>query len=67
MDQEHELRRAEVAKKRPTWMLAVTGLALCAGLALAGFAIARGHAADDAAQAQAKAQHDKDQAVTDGT
>lgn len=26
--QEMELRRAEVAKKRPTWMLAVTGLAL---------------------------------------
>ena len=26
--QEMELRRAEVAKKRPTWMLAVTGLAV---------------------------------------
>ena len=28
MQQEMDLRRAEVAKKRPTWMLVVTGLAL---------------------------------------
>src|SRR3954464_10397781 len=28
LQQEMELRRAEVAKKRPTWMLAVTGIAL---------------------------------------
>lgn len=28
LQQEMELRRAEVAKKRPTWMLAVTGIAI---------------------------------------
>ena len=63
LDEEVALRRAEVAKKRPTWMIAVTGLALCAGVALAGFAIARGRDADESAQAEAKAQHDKELAV----
>jgi colicin import membrane protein len=37
--QEMELRRAEVAKKRPTWMLVVTGIALVAAVALIFFAI----------------------------
>lgn len=32
--QEMELRRAEVAKKRPTWMLVVTGLAVVGAIAL---------------------------------
>jgi fused signal recognition particle receptor len=33
LEQEHELRRAEVAKKRPTWMVAVTAIAtLAAGV-----------------------------------
>jgi colicin import membrane protein len=48
LDQEMELRRAEVAKKRPTWMLAVTMIAVVAGVALAIFAGLRAIAADDA-------------------
>lgn len=32
--QEMELRRAEIAKKRPTWMLVVTGLAVVGAIAL---------------------------------
>lgn len=63
LHQEMELRRAEVAKKRPTWMLAVTGLALCAGLALSAFAIHSGHDAEAANQAQLDAQHQRDEAV----
>jgi hypothetical protein len=39
IEQELELRRAEVAKKRPTWMLAVTAIAVAAGFALAWFAV----------------------------
>ncbi len=35
---EMELRRAEVAKKRPTWMLAVTGIAVV-GIVIAGFVV----------------------------
>src|SRR5882762_4402638 len=34
LQHEMELRRAEVAKKRPTWMLAVTGVALLAAIGL---------------------------------
>src|SRR5262249_42633942 len=47
LEQEMELRRAEVAKKRPTWMLAVTGLAVCGGIALAVFAYERAQQATD--------------------
>jgi hypothetical protein len=39
LQQEMELRRAEVAKKRPTWMLVVTGFALVAAVALIFFAV----------------------------
>ena len=39
MQQEMDLRRAEVAKKRPTWMLVVTGLALIAAVAFVIFAV----------------------------
>jgi hypothetical protein len=48
LQQEMELRRAEVAKKRPTWMLAVTGFAIVAAIGLIFFAIQRKNAADEA-------------------
>src|SRR6185312_14933614 len=48
LQQEMELRRAEVAKKRPTWMLAVTGFAIVAAIGLIFFAIQRKQAADEA-------------------
>jgi len=41
LQHEMELRRADIAKKRPTWMLAVTGFALVAAVALIFFAVAR--------------------------
>jgi hypothetical protein len=48
LQQEMELRRAEVAKKRPTWMLAVTGIALVAAVGLIFFAIQRMRASEQA-------------------
>src|SRR5688500_2053360 len=56
MQQEMELRRAEIAKKRPTWMLAVTGLALVAAVALIFFAINRMRESDEAGEAKRKAE-----------
>jgi anti-anti-sigma regulatory factor len=41
MAAEMELRREEVARKRPTWMLAVTGVAFVAAIALAAFSYKR--------------------------
>ena len=41
MQEELELRRQEVAKKRPTWMLAVTGLAMVAAVGLGFYAYQR--------------------------
>jgi len=41
MQEELELRRQELAKKRPTWMLAVTGLAMVAALGLGFYAYER--------------------------
>jgi hypothetical protein len=46
--QEIELRRAEVAKKRPTWMVAVTIGALLVAAALTWFAVDRMNAASEA-------------------
>jgi hypothetical protein len=53
LQHEMEMRRAEVAKKRPTWMLAVTGLALVAAVGLVFFAIQRKNDSE-AAEAQAR-------------
>ena len=39
LQQEMEIRREEVSKKRPTWMLAVTGLAVLMAVGLVFFAI----------------------------
>lgn len=56
LQQEMELRRAEVAKKRPTWMLVVTGLALIAAVALVFFAINRMKESEQAVSARAVAE-----------
>ena len=65
MQQEMELRRAEIAKKRPTWMLAVTGLALVAAVGLIFFAINRMRESDASAEAKRKAEAAAAQAVKD--
>jgi hypothetical protein len=65
MQQEMELRRAEIAKKRPTWMLAVTGLALVAAVGLIFFAINRMRESDAAGEAKRKAEAAAAQAVKD--
>ena len=62
---EIDLRRAEVAKKRPTWMLAVTGLAVCAGLALTWFAVERAHDAEIAQTATERAQKERELAMAE--
>jgi colicin import membrane protein len=60
---EMELRRAEVAKKRPTWMLAVTGLALVAAIGLIFFAVQRKRESDAAAAVAQKAEEEKQKAI----
>lgn len=61
--QEIELRRAEVANKRPTWMLAVTGIAVAAAMGLVWFAVQRQHESDESQTQTIAAQHDKEVAV----
>ena len=63
--QELELRRAEVAKKRPRWMLAVTTIAVAAGIALGYFAVQSSRDADVASQKRAIAEQEKGQARRD--
>jgi colicin import membrane protein len=53
--QELALRKAEVAKKRPTWMLAVTGLALVMAAVLVVFTVKFLQASEEATQAQHEA------------
>lgn len=60
--QEMELRKAEVAKKRPTWMVAVTGLALALAVVLVVFTVKALAASDEANQAQIIAERDARQA-----
>jgi uncharacterized protein HemX len=60
-----ELRRAEVAKKRPSWMLAVTGLALIAASGLGWFAYARAAERDQAEKHRIAAIAAKRQAQED--
>ncbi len=54
--QEMELRRAEVAKKRPTWMVAVTGLALVLATVLVVFTVKALGASDDANEQRTQAE-----------
>jgi colicin import membrane protein len=65
LQHEMELRRAEVAKKRPTWMLVVTGFALVAAVALVIFAVQRKHESEQAAIAQRQAEDIAQKAVED--
>ena len=61
LQQEMELRRAEVAKKRPTWMLAVTGLAVVGAVVLAYVGVTAYHSSqEDKAKAE-QARRDKDE------
>jgi len=53
--EEMELRRAEVAKRRPTWMIAVTATALAAAIGLTWFAIERSAAAEHAREKESAA------------
>lgn len=59
--EEMELRRAEVAKKRPRWMIAVTAIAGLCAVGLMGFAIDRSQqmAASDEARERATAEKEK--------
>ena len=65
LTQEMELRRAEVARKRPTWMVAVTALALVSGVASSAFAIDRQRAMDDALAAKHGSERDRQAARED--
>jgi hypothetical protein len=60
--QEMDLRRAEVAKKRPTWMLVVTGLALVAAVALVWFAIQKASESSQSEEDKIAAQKKADEA-----
>jgi hypothetical protein len=60
--QEMELRREEVAKKRPRWMLAVTAIAIAAGITLGYFAVQSSRDADEASHKRAIAEQEKEQA-----
>jgi len=62
LQHEMELRRAEVAKKRPTWMLVVTGIAIVAAIGLVFFAIERKKAQEKADEENRIAQIEKDKA-----
>lgn len=59
LTQEMELRRAEVARKRPTWMVAVTALALVAGVGSSAFAIDRQRTMNDALAAKHSSERDR--------
>jgi len=53
--QEMELRRADIAKRRPTWMVVVTAFAIVGGIAFGALAIDRMHEADTAQAGKAAA------------
>jgi len=59
------LRRAEVAKKRPTWMIAVTGFAVVAAGALIWFAVQSQHASDASDRERIIALEAKDKALAE--
>lgn len=62
---ELELRRAEIARTRPTWMVAVTGLALAAAGALLWIALSSRAVAEEASAQARIAGIDRDQARAD--
>jgi hypothetical protein len=59
---EIDLRRAEVARKRPTWMLVVTGLAAAAAVGLALFAVDASRTTERAQERQQLAMVEKEKA-----
>jgi colicin import membrane protein len=59
MTHEIELRRAEVARKRPTWMLAVTAFAVLACVGSSAFAVDRQQAMNDALAAKGVSDRDR--------
>jgi colicin import membrane protein len=63
LQHEMELRRAEVAKKRPTWMLVVTGFALVAAIGLVFFAVQRKRESDAATITAKAAEEERAKAV----
>jgi hypothetical protein len=65
LQDEMELRRAEVAKKRPTWMLVVTGLALAAAVALILFANQKMNQSDEDKRNKQVAEQRAQQAIAD--
>jgi hypothetical protein len=62
MAEEIELRRAEVAKKRPTWMIAVTAVAFVTAIGLSVFAASKSNDAERAHDKAAAAQRQQDDA-----
>src|SRR5688572_30317066 len=65
MQEEVELRRAEIAKKRPTWMLVVTGLALVATIGLTVFAVDRSQQREEADRQRILAENETQRAQKD--
>jgi colicin import membrane protein len=61
--EEMELRRAEVAKKRPTWMIGVTIIAALAAIGLTWFAIQRSQQMAAADEARERAIREKEAAT----
>lgn len=60
---EHELRRAEVAQKRPTWMVVVTGAAVALAGVLVWFALDKASASAESERARSRAEEEKVAAV----
>lgn len=65
LEREVELRRAEVARTRPTWMVAVTGLALAAAGAMLWLALSSRALAEEASAGARVAWVDRDRARED--
>lgn len=65
MEREHELRRAELARTRPTWMMAVMGLALAAAGAMLWLGLSSRSLATEANERARVALLDRDAARTD--
>src|SRR5688572_16678466 len=65
LEREAELRRAEVARTRPTWMMAVMGLSLAAAGALLWLALSSRAIAEEAGDRTRMAMLDRDQAHQD--
>lgn len=60
---EHELRRAEVAQKRPTWMVVVTGAAVAVAGVLVWFALDKASASAESERARSLAEQDRRAAI----